>query len=280
VSRRRRNLALVAALGKQVVFVFLSLTILFPFYYLIVNSLKSRVEYATDRTGVPEHPTLLNFTALLEDGSILTWYVNSVVLTGVSVVVGMAAAVLAAYAFSRFEFKGGTLMYRLMISLIVIPPIVLILPLFVFAVRIGVVNTHAAAIAVYVGLSLPFSIFLLTSFFRTIPGELIDSARIDGASTLGTLWRIVVPLSKPALVTLALVNALFVWNDLLVALVLLQDESLRTLQVGVAQFRSRFDVNIPAMMAGLVLASWPAVVAYVLGQRYFVRGLLAGGLRG
>jgi ABC-type glycerol-3-phosphate transport system permease component len=278
--RRRRNARLVAGLGKQAVFVFLTLTILFPFYYMLANSLKPRSEYSLDRTGLPDEPTAANYRNLIEDGSIATWYFNSVVLTAFSVIVGLAAAALAAYAFSRFEFRGGTLLYRLLISLIVIPPIVLILPLFVFAVRLGVVNMHAAAIVVYVGLSLPFSIFLLTSFFRTIPSELIDSARIDGASTLGILWRIVIPLAMPALVTLALVNALWVWNDLLVALVLLQDESLRTLQVGVAQFRSRFDVNIPAMMAGLVLASWPAILAYVLGQRYFVRGLLAGSVRG
>lgn len=278
--RGRRNARLAAGLGKQIVFVFLTLTIAFPFYYMLANSLKPRSEYSLDRIGPPDEPTLANYSNLIEDGSILTWYFNSVVLTGASVIVGLVAAALAAYAFSRFEFRGGTLFYRLLISLIVIPPIVLILPLFVFAARLGVVNTHAAAIVVYVGLSLPFSIFLLTSFFRTIPTDLIDSGRIDGASTLGILWRIVVPLSTPALVTLALVNALWVWNDLLIALVLLQDESLRTLQVGVAQFRSRFDVNIPVMMAGLVLASWPAILAYVLGQRYFVRGLLAGSVRG
>jgi len=273
-------LGVAAATVQQVAFVFISLTVLFPFYYMLVNALKTRDDYAFDRVGFPPDVTFGNFSRLFDETPILTWYLNSVVLTGASVILSVAVAALAAYAFARFEFRGGTLLYRLLISLLVVPPIVLVMPLFVLAVRLGVVNTRAAAVVVYVGILLPFSIFLLTSFFRTIPRELIDAARIDGASTLGILVRIVLPLSAPALVTLAIVNALWVWNELLIALVLLQDEGLRTLQVGVAQFRSRFDVDIPVMMAGLVLASWPAIVAYVVGQRYFTRGLLAGSLRG
>jgi len=272
----RGSSSLLVATGQQVIFIFMTLTILFPFYYMVVNSLKTRNEYALNKVAPPQHPTLTTYETLFEDGTVWTWYANSVILTGFSVILSIAIASLAAYAFSRFDFKGGWSLYRIFISLMVIPPVVLILPLFVFAVRLGVINTHAAAIVVYVGLLLPFSTFLLTSFFRTIPNELIDAARVDGASTLGILLRIVLPASAPALVTLALVNALFVWNDLLIALVLLQDESLRTLMVGVSQFRSRFDVNIPVLMAGLVLASWPVVITYLAGQRYFTHGLLAG----
>jgi raffinose/stachyose/melibiose transport system permease protein len=264
------------SLVRQAVFVFLTLTILFPFYFLLVNSFKSRGEYTESRLGVPSDATAANFRSFFEDGSVATWYLNSVVLTGFSVMASVLLAALAAYAFSRFDFRGGTAVYRLFIALIVIPPIILILPLVLLTVHLGIVNTRGAAILVYVGLLLPFSIFLLTSFFRTIPQELIDSARIDGASTLRILRRVVLPLAAPALVTLALVNALFVWNDLLIALVLLQKEELRTLMVSVSQFRSRFDVDTPRMMAGLVLASWPAIVLYILGQRYFTRGLMAG----
>jgi ABC-type glycerol-3-phosphate transport system permease component len=230
--------------------------------------------------GLPDHATVDNFVALFRDSPLGTWYLNSVVLTGASVIVSTAVAALAAFSFARFRFRGRTTVYRLLISLMVVPPIVLVLPLFVLAVRLGIVNTRAAAIIVYIGLLLPFSIFLLTSFFRTIPSELIDAARIDGASSVRILIRVVAPLSTPALVTLAIVNALFVWNDLLIALILLQDESLHTLQIGVSQFRSRYSVDIPLMMAGLALAAWPPIVAYLIGQRYFTRGLLAGSTKG
>lgn len=265
---------------KQAVFVFLGLTVLFPFYYMIANALKTQDDYYVDPLGLPDHATARSFVALFRDSPLGTWYLNSVVLTGASVVLATAVAALAAFSFARYRFRGGTVLYRLLISLMVVPPIVLVLPLFVLAVRLGMINTRTGAIVVYVGILLPFSIFLLTSFFRTIPSELIDAARIDGASSLGILVRVVAPLSAPALVTLAIVNALFVWNDLLIALILLQDNGLHTLQIGVSQFRSRYSFDVPLMMAGLALASWPAIVAYLLGQRYFTRGLLAGATKG
>ena len=145
---------------------------------------------------------------------------------------------------------------------------------------LGQLNTYRSVIAIYTGLLLPFSTFLLVSFFRTVPRELLESARIDGASHVRRLWSIVLPVSLPALATVATVQALWVWNEVLIAVVFLQSEDLRSLMVGVTIFRSRYHLDIPLVMAGMVWATIPMVVLYLLLQRFFIRGLTAGAVKG
>lgn len=125
----------------------------------------------------------------------------------------------------------------------------------------------------------PFSVYMLSSFFRTLPGEIFEAARIDGASTLRILWSIVVPLSGPGFVTLIVVNAMWVWNELLIALVFLQDDKLRTLMAGLTTLRSRFAVTEPLVMAGVFLGALPILLLFLFGQRFFVRGLVAGAVK-
>ncbi len=129
-------------------------------------------------------------------------------------------------------------------------------------------------------MTIPFSIFLLTNFFRAIPRELIESALTDGATNLRVLVQIILPLSAPALVTLVVVNALWVWNELLIALVFLPEDELKTLMVGITVFRSRYNLDVPITMAGMLLASIPMILLYIFGQRFFIRGLTAGAVKG
>ena len=161
----------------------------------------------------------------------------------------------------------------------VVPPVVMIIPLFVSMVRWHLVNTYQGTILIYTGLLLPFSIYLMTNFFRAIPKEIIDAARIDGCSSLGVFWRIMLPLSAPAVVTLIVVNALWAWNELLIALVFMQKDELKTLMVGISALRSRNYVDIPATMAGLFIATIPIVIVYIFGQRFFIRGLTSGAVK-
>jgi raffinose/stachyose/melibiose transport system permease protein len=153
-------------------------------------------------------------------------------------------------------------------------------PLFVFGTRLGWISTFRLVILIYVGLMLPFSVFMLTSFFRTIPTSMIEAARIDGASSWAVFRRIVLPLSAAPLATLAVVNLLWAWNELLIALVFLQDDSKKTLMVGITGFQSRYNLDVPAIMSGLTLATLPIVALYLFGQRFFVRGLVSGAVKG
>jgi len=229
--------------------------------------------------GLPLHPTLANFSTALADGRLLAWTWNSTVVTVLSVGVCTLLSALAAFAFARMRFPGRDIVLNVFIALIVIPPVILIIPLFILMVNINLVNTYWGAIVIYAGLMIPFSIYLLTNFFRTVPAEIVDAATIDGCGQFRIFIAIILPLSMPALVTLVIVNSLFVWNELLIALTFLQDDSVRTLMAGLTEFKGRFFLNQPLIMTGALIATIPMVLVYIGGQRFFVRGLVAGAVK-
>ena len=177
------------------------------------------------------------------------------------------------------QFAGRSLLFSTSTSLMAIPPVVMIVPLFVLYTQLDLISTYEGAILIYAGLITPFSVYLLTSFFRTLPKEIFESARIDGAGDFLILLKIVIPLSLPALLTLVVVNALYVWNDLLIAIIFLQDDSKRTLMAGISVFQGRYGDQIPLTMAGMVFASAPMVILYITFQKHYIQGLMAGSIK-
>jgi ABC-type glycerol-3-phosphate transport system permease component len=279
-QKRRLNVTLrPAAILNQAALVFFSLLAIYPVYYMVVTAFKTRPDWLHDQFGLPNPFTLQNISDALSKGNIPVWFGNSIVVTLLSLVVSTGVSALAAYAIARFRFAGRAFYFNSMIALMVIPPAVLILPLFVLMVDVSLVNTLTSVIIIYSGLLIPFSIYLLVSFFRSLPAELFDAAAIDGCSNLGIFWQITLPLSTPALVTLVVVNALFVWNELLIALVFLQSEEVRTLMPGLTLFKGHFTINEPLVMAGTLIATIPMVLLYLFGQRLFVEGLTAGAVK-
>ena len=268
-----------AGFSRQIWVVVATLIVLFPIYFMLVSSFKTQAEYSANKWSLPHGLDWDNFTTALAGNKFPLRFANSAVLTVGSVAISLVIACLAAFAFARMKFPGKRLLFNLILSLMVIPPVVMIVPLFVSMVRWQLVNTYQGTILIYTGLLLPFSIYLMTNFFQTIPHEIIEAARMDGCSTLDVFWRIMLPLSGPAVVTLVVVNALWVWNELLIALVFMQKDELKTLMVGISALRSRNYVNIPATMAGLTIATIPIVVVYMLGQRYFIRGMVSGAVK-
>lgn len=267
-------------LAKELVLLVAVLIVLLPSVFVVLTAFKTQADYAADKLGFPSVPTLANVDEAMRGGRFGTWLLNSIILAFGSVTVSLLVAAPAAFAFSRMRFRGQTLLMSLVTALMVIPPVVLILPLFLLLTRLGLTSTYPGVILVYAGLLTPFTVFLLTSFFRAIPHALVEAASIDGAATHTVLWRIVLPLSAPALATVVVVNALWVWNDLLIALVLLPRDELRTLMVGVTVFGSRYNADVPVAMTGMLLASLPMLILYLIGQRFFIRGLASGGLKG
>lgn len=270
---------LAAALIRQGSVIFATLLSLFPVYFMTVSAFKTKAEYIADKFGPPNSLHWANFTTAVAGEKFFIRFANSTILTVGAVAVSLVIACLAAYAFARMEFPGKRTLFNLILSLMVVPPVVMVVPLFVSMVRWGLINSFPGTTLIYVGLLLPFSIYMMTNFFKTIPWEIIEAARIDGCSSLGVLWRILMPLSAPAVITLIVVNALWVWNELLIALVFMQKDELKTLMVGIAALRSRNYVDIPATMAGLLIATIPIIVLYIFGQRYFIRGLTGGAVK-
>jgi ABC-type glycerol-3-phosphate transport system permease component len=249
---------------------------LYPLYFILITAFKTRDEYLDNQFLPPTDPTLENFRAAFRDGELLRWIANSAGITIASVAIAAVVAALAAYPLARHVFPGRRPFIALNVMLLVVPPVVLVVPLFLFFVGMGMVNSRLAVIIIYVGLLLPFSIYLLVNFFATIPRSLEEAARIDGAGHLRTLWNVFVPLSAPAIVTIVVVNAVWVWNELLIALVFLQDDDRRTLTAGLTFFQGRFMTNEPLVMTGALIATIPMVLLFIAGQRFFVRGLTAG----
>jgi ABC-type glycerol-3-phosphate transport system permease component len=252
---------------------------LFPVYVMISAAFKTQSSFLAHPWAPLADPTLRGFRTALGD-QFPRWLANTAILSFGSVAVTLVVAALAAWGFARWSFRGRDTLLGVLVSLMVVPPVVLLVPLFVFGVRIGQISTFRLVIVIYVGLMLPFSVYMLTNFFRTIPASMIEAAVIDGASSWRVFRRIVLPLSAAPLVTLAVVNLLWVWNELLIALVFLQDDSKKTLMVGITGFQSRFSLDVPVIMAGLTLATLPIVAVYIFGQRFFVRGLVSGALKG
>ena len=275
-GRRTARRFTLGGLLQQALLVAMSVIALYPLYYMVITAFKSREEYLNSQFLPPLRPTLDNVLEALSRGDLITWTFNSVVVTVSSVLIATAVSVLAAYALARMNFYGRDAFLNGTVSLMVVPPVVLVVPLFLLMVNVGLINTLPSVIAVYTGLTIPISVYLLTNFFQALPYEIEEAARIDGCTTFGILWRVVLPLSAPALLTCVVVNALFVWNELLVALVFLQSNDSRTLVAGLTLFKGQFSVNEPLVMSGALIATVPMLLLYLFGQRFFIRGLVAG----
>ncbi len=261
---------------KHVFLVAVCLVSLYPIWFIVQTSLKTDPQYQQDPLGLPVPPTGQSFVQLIESMPVLTWLTNSIVVSVAASIATTAIALLASYAVVFARFPGRSLFANGNLALMVVPPVTLLTPLFILMVDIGLINRLPSVIVIYVGLFLPFSVFFLTNFLRSIPLELIEAAKMDGLGPLSTLTRIVTPLSGPALFTLVLVNLIYSWNELLIALVFLQQGDARTLMAGLATFQGRYLAQQPLVMAGAFISVIPIVLLYIFGQRFFVRGLTAG----
>ncbi len=264
---------------KHAILVTATLIALFPTLFMILTSLKSDEEYTFNKVGWPQQIVLDHFHTVLFESDFINWMVNSVILAAGAVGLSTVVSCLGAYAIARMQFRGRGLLFSVSTSLMAIPPVVMIVPLFVLYTQLSLISTYQGAILIYAGLITPFSVYLLVSFFRSLPRELFEAARIDGAGNLRILLSVVIPLSLPALLTLVVVNALYVWNDLLIAIIFLQDDAKRTLMAGISVFQGRYNDQIPLTMAGMVFASAPMVILYLAFQRHYIQGLMAGSLK-
>lgn len=264
---------------KHGILIVATLVALAPTLFMIVTSLKGQGEYTFNKVGFPRDAVLDHFRTVLFESDFIGWMGNSIILAAGAVAVSTVVSCLGAYAIARMEFRGRRLLFSISTSLMAIPPVVMIVPLFVLYTQLSLISTYEGAILIYAGLITPFSVYLLTSFFRTLPRELFEAARIDGASDLLILLKIVVPLSLPALLTLVVVNALYVWNDLLIAIIFLQDDAKRTLMAGISVFQGRYNDQIPLTMAGMVFASAPMIILYIAFQKHYIQGLMAGSVK-
>jgi raffinose/stachyose/melibiose transport system permease protein len=269
----------VVRLAAHLFLIAASLVALTPMYYIVVTSFKTRDEYIHHPFGLPSNLYLGNMLHLFEKADFGRLFLNSVIVTVGAGFITAAISALAAYSFARFRFRARDTMLSVNNTLMAVPTVVILIPLIVMMSKLGLVNRRLSVIMTYVALSVPFSVYLLTKFFQGIPTELIDAALIDGCSEFQVFYKIVLPLSLPALTTLVLTTGVWNWNELLIAMTLLRRSSVMTLPVGITMFQSRFYWEPTLAMSGLLIVTAPMVVLYLLGQRFFIRGLIEGAVR-
>jgi len=270
---------IIVALIITVVLIAISVVDLGPIYFLVVTSLKTKAEYLHNIFGLPKDVTFENFKKVIFVYDFPRMFINSIILTFFSIAAGIYISAFASYAFGKMNFRGKNTLLNMIIPLMSIPAIVMFIPLFIIMTKLDLVNRYPAPIIIYTGLIIPFTIYLLTSFMNSVPDELLEAARIDGCSNISIFHRIVLPLMAPAITTSIIINGMWIWNELLIAFIFLQSESKRTLIVGLTSLQGLYNRDIPLMMAGATVVSIPMIIAYIVSQRWFIKGLVQGSIK-
>jgi multiple sugar transport system permease protein len=265
------------------------LFIYLPVAWLIISSISTRSELlSTPIHWIPQQPTFQNYLNILLPGQdasevaktfrITLW--NSLLVASSVTVIALTLGSLASYALIRLRFPFRQTMLIGILGTRMIPEISLVIPLYLFATRTGLFNSPIILIITYLSFALPFAIWLMAAFFNTIPVELEDAARIDGCNRIETLFRIILPISAPGLVSTGLFVFLTAWDEFFFALILTSTVSAKTVPVAIAEFTGRYVVDVGGMMTGGVLAAIPPVILSLIFQRYIVSGLTAGAVKG
>ena len=255
----------------------------FPFYWMIVASLKPLILLAMNPLNLwprPEELTLRAYKEIWLQFRFGRYIANSAYVSGVTVLLTVAFATLAAYTIARLQFRGRAFLSRGILIIYMFPAIVIAVPLYALFTKFGLRNDLHGLILVYLAQTLPVAIYMLYSYFKTMPPDLEEAGLIDGCSRFGVIWRITVPLSLPAMVSVALYTFMIAWNEFLFAFLFLDSPSNFTVSRGIMQIADNINVSQQLLMAAAVIATVPIVVLFLILERYLVKGLTAGGIKG
>lgn len=267
---------------KSIILITLSiyvLIILTPMLWVLISSLKSNAEFFSSPLSLPNKLQFNNYLKAWKTG-LSQYFINSVIVTSISVFLTVFIAASASYGLTRFNFKGKKIIFYLILAGLLLSPQVALLPLFKLLNEFKIYNTYWALIFPYIGFNLPFLVFLMRAYFMSFPKEIEESAYLDGCTTFGVFFKIVLPISKPIIATAVIVSSRLIWNEYLFALAFINDKSLMTIPVGLTNFQSSLETDYTSLMAGIVIAAIPMVLIFIILQKHFVRGLTAGGVKG
>jgi multiple sugar transport system permease protein len=252
----------------------------FPVLWMLSSSFKSNTE-------IFEYPPRLftesfsfdAYVAILTDPEKVRFFINSYVVSLSVTVLTLVVAILAAYAFSRFEFRFKRPLNMIIVSVQAVPPITLLIPYFGLVVTLGLYNTYPGLILTYMVFTLPYAIIMMTGYFNTLPRELDEAVRVDGAGSMTALWRILVPIAVPGIVSVGVYTFMIAWNEYLFALTLTKTQDMRTVPIGIQLLMGQHSYEWNEMMAMSILGSIPVLVLFLFFQRYFIGGLTSGSVK-
>ena len=273
---RKRHLS---TTGYYVVSILLAVVAMVPFLWMISTSLKSRgALMSIPIEWIPDEPTLDAYFTVFERFPFLRAIGNSLLIAVCYTLLTLVSASMAAFAFTKIQFKGSGFLLGLYLATMMIPTQVTMIPLFVVMNQIGLINHYSSVILP--AIFRPFAVFLLVQQMRTIPPDYMDAARIDGAG-VWRIWRqVMLPLCAPSLATLAVTNFMDSWNDYLWPLLMLTDKAKMTLPIALSTLNGQYDTEYNVMMAGSLISMIPIILIYIFAQKYFKHGLMAGGVKG
>jgi raffinose/stachyose/melibiose transport system permease protein len=266
--------------GIHVFLAAVTATCLFPIFWMVRSALMTKETIFTDKAFIPAQLHFGNFAIAWTKGNFGVYFLNSVIYTSCVVAGIVLVSSLAAYAFSRLNFPGKNFIFYLFVAAMMIPLPGSFVPLFVLMNKLHLINTRFGYILCMINVGLSMSVLLLKTFFDKMPPDLEDAARIDGCSKLGIWWYVALPLARPAIAVIVIFNSLNVWNEYILATLLLGDTKLMPLQRGLMVFQGANSVDYPVLMAGLTMAAAPIVVVYLLMQKHIVKGLSSGAVVG
>jgi len=257
----------------------LALIFVLPLVQMVLTSFMSSAEINQFPPKlIPTSFHLEGYRHLFSETKALRWFVNTVIVSGIAVVAHLVFCSMAGYGFARLKFAGRGLAFVLILATVMIPIQLLMIPTYLMFARVGIVDTLAAAFVPW--LASAFGIFLMRQFFLSLPAELEEAAVLDGCSRLQVFWRVVLPLAKPAMATLAIFTLLGSWNDLVWPLIAINDPASFTLQLGITNFQGDRRTDWSLLMAGNVVATLPLIVFFVIAQRQFIATMTFSGLKG
>ncbi|GIL13839.1 MAG: carbohydrate ABC transporter permease [Chloroflexi bacterium] len=259
--------------------------VLAPALWMLSTSIKPEREIITTQIRwIPQNFTVEHFQAIVQNYPMMQWLFNSLFTATAATLLVLVLDSMAGYAFARMEFRGRGLLFMIVLSMLFVPIQITVVPLFILFSRLGLTDTYWALI-LPVGANVT-GVFLMRQFFLSIPGELEEAARVDGASAFRVFWSVVLPLARPALTAVAIITFLSTWNSFFWPLIVTRSDSVRTLPVGIAQFLSlragmvQGQMSIGQSMAGAVFAALPPIIIFVILQRYFIEGISRTGIKG
>jgi ABC-type glycerol-3-phosphate transport system permease component len=275
----RRPLAISTALWATILVA--AIVTIFPFYWMLNTALKPHSEvFLSPPTFVSANWTLSAFTTLLVERPFARYFLNSLIVSIGSTLLSVTLAALAAYGFTRFHIRGASALIIFLLFTKMLPETLLIIPYFRLMSELGLINSYFALILAYSSFALPFSVWMLIGFFRSIPREIDEAAIVDGATRLLVFWRVILPLARPGLVAVALFTFLISWNAYVWALVLTTDPSMFVLSVGIANMVGEYRVQWNELMAAAVIAALPVMVLFAFLEKHLVSAITAGAVKG
>ena len=263
----------------QTVLLLNAFIMIYPLFVMAISSFKTNAEIFTSPFALPHSFSLANAQKVWTETNFLRYLANSIGVTGASIVLIVIFATMAAYAIARYEFRGNALMLMFFLSGMTVPLKLAIIPLFIQLDTLHLIDSYAGLVLVYVAMGIPSAVFIMTGFLRSLPRELEEAPRIDGASELQVMLLVMLPLARPAMVIVAIQNAVPIWNDFFFPLILITSDNLKTLPQGLTVFMGEFTTNWGVLFTGLSLAALPITLVYIAMSRHFIAGITQGAVK-